>query len=373
MANSQVDVTEAISSVTHLDAESLTVGAQAVKRERHRIAGGAATELLDVRNVAPLATDYGAVARPLVAPITLLAGTTITTSSNVGLTTWGFPDQQLSIIVSVLNAPTGTLPTLVFSLQEIDANGFSVGAPATTQTITAGGTYTATLRGTIGSTFIVSWTIGGTTPSFTGVTVVAAGKTTPFTVTAAPSFTDAGIVVRQAGMRRSGSTTYGSNSDTTPVSSGTSGSVSISLGYLWHPSSVTTLIYRLQQLIVTWADGVGGAGTLLKFASIIAENGTPGGTIITPQPYNQGSAASGATFRVGATGAPTRNQAIATASINLGAPGCAIFTPPGGVDGQDWEMRKSQNEGWEVRLVVNTAPTVAASFSISASWREESQ
>src|SRR5437763_438042 len=104
MADSQVDVTEATSSITHLDADSLTVGAQTVKRERHRTAGRAATELLDVRAVAPLSTDFGAVVRNLVAPVPVHVNATLTTSGSTVLATNAFGDQQLVLMINVVNA-----------------------------------------------------------------------------------------------------------------------------------------------------------------------------------------------------------------------------------------------------------------------------
>lgn len=46
-----------------VDNDSLTVGANTVHRQRVRQAGGAAAELLDIRNAAPGASDYGIVTR----------------------------------------------------------------------------------------------------------------------------------------------------------------------------------------------------------------------------------------------------------------------------------------------------------------------
>jgi hypothetical protein len=63
MADATIGVTQASSPDRLLDADSLTVSAQTVYRERHRIAGGAATELADVKGAAPSSGDMGLVVR----------------------------------------------------------------------------------------------------------------------------------------------------------------------------------------------------------------------------------------------------------------------------------------------------------------------
>lgn len=120
---------------------------------------------------------------------------TITTSGSQILT--GYGSQQISLIVNVKAAPTGTNPTIKFTIQEVDpGDGTTVfGGSASTATINAVGVSTATLNTTTSGTIQVSWTVTGTTPSFTQVYSTLATKVTPTSqaVTSTPSNTTAGL------------------------------------------------------------------------------------------------------------------------------------------------------------------------------------
>lgn len=195
-----------------------------------------------------------------------------------------------------------------------------------------------------------------------------------------PAFTEAKVVLLStdlAGYMRSavkpaGQLTYGASSNGF-ISSGTAGATTLSLGYLFHPSSVTTLKYKLAKLRVSWAGGQGGDPILLKLSRITAENGTPGGTLQTNQGHNNGNASSSAIFRTGATGAPTRGTILDCISITVDFPGQYEFDLSPYLNGQSYEMQKSTAEGWEAHIVTGTTgPTVAASFAVSAAWSEQS-
>lgn len=154
------------------------------------------------------------------------------------------------------------------------------------------------------------------------------------------------------------------------VSSGVAASTTVSLGYLFHGSGVATM-YSGGRMKVSWTDGVGGNGALLKLGRITAENGAPGGTSQTIQAHNQGSAASSAIFRTGATGAPTRGTVLDNVIVNLGVPGFYEFDLVAYLAGQGYEIRPSTAEGWEVFLVTgSTALSVAANLTVSGTWRE---
>lgn len=167
---------------------------------------------------------------------------------------------------------------------------------------------------------------------------------------------------------------YGACLPSGGVSSGTAASTTVSLGYLWHPSSVTTLRYLLRLMRIAWTQGQQDdtAPVYLRLVRITAENGTPGGTAQTIQGHNNGSAASGATFRTAASGAPTRGTVISAQPISINQPGFFDFGPEfASVEDGGYAAQKSTAEGWEVQVVTSgTAPIVAATFGISAFWSE---
>jgi hypothetical protein len=107
----------------------------------------------------------------------------------------GFGTKEISIVVNVTASPTGTSPTLTFTLQEVDPGDLTTvfGTVASTGTINAIGIYTASLVATTGGSVLLSWTIGGTSgPTFTGVySTVTAKLGINSTVTGSASVTAA--------------------------------------------------------------------------------------------------------------------------------------------------------------------------------------
>jgi len=112
---------------------------------------------------------------------------TITSSGSTVLN--GYGSQQVSLIVNIKAAPTGTNPTIKFTIQEVDPGDGAtlIGNTASTAVITAAGTAIATINTTTSGTFLISWTVTGTTPSFTQVYSTFCGKTTPTTQTVSSS------------------------------------------------------------------------------------------------------------------------------------------------------------------------------------------
>jgi len=100
---------------------------------------------------------------------------TLTSSGNTVVSGYGSP--QVSLIVNITAAPTGTLPTISFSMTEVDPidQVTQIGGTVSTGTISGMfvGTFSLPVQGA--GTFLVTWTIGGTTPSFSGVNVTVAG------------------------------------------------------------------------------------------------------------------------------------------------------------------------------------------------------
>jgi len=120
---------------------------------------------------------------------------TITSSGSTIITNAYFGTQEIDLVVNVTQTPTGTSPTLVFTIQEVDpGDGTTVyGNSASTTTINGGntpGVFIAKLSLTSSSAVKVSWTIGGTSgPTFTGVYVTITTKSTPATQVISGSIT----------------------------------------------------------------------------------------------------------------------------------------------------------------------------------------
>jgi hypothetical protein len=111
-------------------------------------------------------------------PVTnpILINQTIT--SNGSALHHGDPGQEVSLLWNVTGPVTGVAPTLQFTLQEVDpadevtANGSS----ATGSLITGTGVGTVTLSLVKSPTILVSWVVGGVTPSFGGTNATSVGK-----------------------------------------------------------------------------------------------------------------------------------------------------------------------------------------------------
>lgn len=83
----------------------------------------------------------------------------------------GYGNKEVSLFINIKNAPTGTTPTITYTIQEVDPGDLVtvVGTSTTGSAITAIGTQILTLSVTKSGVINVSWTVTGTTPSFTGV------------------------------------------------------------------------------------------------------------------------------------------------------------------------------------------------------------
>ena len=116
---------------------------------------------------------------------TVQSNATLTTSGSTIITGNYFGCQEIALIVNVTVAPTGTTPSITFTVQDVDpGNGTTVyGNSASTSAITGTGVFTAVLNVTTSSAIKVSWTVSGTTPSFTGLYATITTKGTPSTQT----------------------------------------------------------------------------------------------------------------------------------------------------------------------------------------------
>jgi hypothetical protein len=109
---------------------------------------------------------------------TVHANATVTASGST-TTAAVLGTSQVLLIINITNAPTGTLPTLQFSIVEVDPVDLTtpIGTSTVSNSFTAAGYQVLSLQSTQSGAFKVSWTIGGSGgPSFSGVNVSVSGK-----------------------------------------------------------------------------------------------------------------------------------------------------------------------------------------------------
>ena len=99
-------------------------------------------------------------------------------ASGSSMVAMDFGHKETTLLINITAAPTGTLPTITFTLEEIDpGNGTTVlgttvtGAPLSTAT-----TQILSLPVTYGGNVLVTWTVAGSTPSFTGIYATLVNK-----------------------------------------------------------------------------------------------------------------------------------------------------------------------------------------------------
>lgn len=103
---------------------------------------------------------------------------TVTTSGSQILQ--GFGTKEISLVINIKNAPTGTLPAITYSIQEVDPGDrvTTLGAATVGITMVGTGTQVITINTTLSGSLKVSWAVSGTTPSFTGVYATLTSKAT---------------------------------------------------------------------------------------------------------------------------------------------------------------------------------------------------
>jgi hypothetical protein len=92
----------------------------------------------------------------------------------------GFGVREIVLVINITAAPTGTLPTITYSMQEVDPGNLTttVGTSVTGAALTGVGTQILSLPLTLTGAVKVSWTVTGTLPSFTGVYATVVTKIT---------------------------------------------------------------------------------------------------------------------------------------------------------------------------------------------------
>lgn len=103
---------------------------------------------------------------------------TVTASGSSVFTTYGV--KEVSLVVNVTIAPTGTTPTITFTIQEVDPGDqtTTLGTSASGAAINSTGTQEIVLRTTSVGALKVSWVVTGAGASFTGLYSTLTGKET---------------------------------------------------------------------------------------------------------------------------------------------------------------------------------------------------
>lgn len=166
---------------------------------------------------------------------------------------------------------------------------------------------------------------------------------------------------------------------TTEITSATATGVKENLT-LWHPSSLAKDVFIVEIGVnIRIMQTAGTFGWELQFIS--AENGTPGGTPLTPQPLDQSIGASGLTVRLVPTGAPTvAGQIFQRASFPLPAAasplmasydGVVLFRAKDLVDYSDAiRLKNAVAEGLRITQNIIATLTVAPVFTIYVRYIE---
>lgn len=101
-------------------------------------------------------------------------GTVVGAGSSPVIT--GFSEPVAALVVRVQDAPTGTLPTLTFTISEIDpGDGVTVIASTVMQDISEAGVFKGFIP-IVSSLVQVSWAVSGAGASFTGVFATLVGR-----------------------------------------------------------------------------------------------------------------------------------------------------------------------------------------------------
>ena len=106
----------------------------------------------------------------------ILVNGTITSNGLSNVVGLGVP--MVNLFINIKNIPTGTNPTVTFTMQEVDPGdkATSIGTSVTGAPLTGIGTQILSLPLTTSGVVAVTWTVSGVSPSFTGVYVTASMK-----------------------------------------------------------------------------------------------------------------------------------------------------------------------------------------------------
>lgn len=189
---------------------------------------------------------------------TLLSSATIAANGSTSISLDIGANQWITFVVRIDNAPTGTTPTLRFTLNNLDATGNITGTGTQSSLFTSASTSQAFVHYAMTGRLQLNYVVTGTTPSFTGVSVsISTGSGS--TVLRNSSSTEIGTSTNPVRTDPTGSTTQPVSGTVTAnigttnglalnttvaapqgsVSGGTAGTVSNLIGGIYNTSAPT--------------------------------------------------------------------------------------------------------------------------------------
>lgn len=106
----------------------------------------------------------------------VLSNATITATGSTAVTLDPGGFNQIRMIVRINNSPTGTAPTIKFTLNNLDSSGNIVGAGTESATYNSSITTQSFTHISLSGLLQLNYTVTGTTPSFTGITVMVVAQ-----------------------------------------------------------------------------------------------------------------------------------------------------------------------------------------------------
>lgn len=209
----------------------------------------------------------------------VMINATVTSNSISNLLNLG--DGTVYLFINVKNAPTGTNPTLTFTLQELDPGdkATAIRSSITGVAIKAAGTQVLTLPNITSGVVEVSWTIGGTgTPTFTGVYATAICKSALSPDDELGNFYFSAL----------NSTMFEASTASTGVAPGTA--IGTTGAFTLYNPTTSTKNLVVQEINMSYISGTLGSGTVFLCSSANLSS-APTGTSITPICTNIGSSA----------------------------------------------------------------------------------
>lgn len=131
--------------------------------------------------------------------LSVLNNATVNANSSLVQTLYGM--KEITVVVNLTGAISGTSPTLEVTLAEVDPGDQTtvIGTSTTTGPLTANGVAIITLRTTRSGTVQVAVTVGGVTPSFAGVYVTLTAKSTTAISAVDPDGNEVSVLADAAG------------------------------------------------------------------------------------------------------------------------------------------------------------------------------
>lgn len=169
---------------------------------------------------------------------------------------------------------------------------------------------------------------------------------------------------------RDGAKTYGAAS--TVVLTGTAAipnPATTSIAYLWKPSTSAARV-EILKIFVSFVGWATQGSITIRGCHITGVNPSPGGSAITPRPFDRADASAATTCQAAATNAPSRDLTgdVFRVLVAGNERGRFVYTPE--EYGEAIVLQPSTNEGFEVRTVVDGALDTAMRIAVTFHWIE---